>query len=665
MSKMRGEKMSLFGGGDDLQTVADEIFGASEIPDSGRVVARPTPIMSIWRDPKQPRRAIPSTISMHSDGNPLEVVPMLQQWQLVAEQAAGMSFDVEKLLNGEGEGIDSDKFPSVTREFLSLVHLAQTIIVTKGLVNPITIIESDGKFLIESGERRFLSYHLLHAYLGEQWAKIPATKSDGKETVWRQASENTARRALNPIGMARQIALLIMAARGTPPIAEGATYLEYEDVVKGGCDRRFYAQVADGNVHRIPRGMGEKIQGAMDLSMEQLSRYRALLRLTNDEQLNDELWTRADVDNWAEGALREIATLPIGKVAEVIKRANWTLEDLRALKEVPVSTPTLTLPQNTGEGIIPRRPVTSEWMHKRVLTKANQVCTVVDVDGDLIKVLLPSGQKQLFEFTDLTLMADRPSAAPNTPAPQPQPKAVIELGDMVKTRAGSIGPVVRISGRELIIRVPGRGDLRQNIEDVTLVGKGTAPKSDDDFDFPFMIGSQVITKFGRVLIVAGFKNGGAGTLVHSDPKESPWMIPTAELSAYKEPVIDEDDIEEDVDPDAPEPQRQWREGWTDGEGGNKLPSDKADSNGQAVEAQPILRYGSHERDLLRAVTTFAIAMGEKDAADLIVELSQITDVQAMSLYDAQALKPKLDDAHDIVTAFFASIWQRVLDAAVN
>jgi hypothetical protein len=81
--------------------------------------------------------------------------------------------------------------------------------------------------------------------------------------------------------------------------------------------------VADGNVHRIPKGMGERIQAAMGLSMEQLSRYRALLKMTDDEQVNDALWTRSDVESWAEGAIREAYTLPIGKVRAVVEREQW------------------------------------------------------------------------------------------------------------------------------------------------------------------------------------------------------------------------------------------------------------------------------------------------------------------------------------------------------
>jgi hypothetical protein len=353
---------------------------------------------------------------MHWDGNPLDVAALLEQWATVAANQAGVTIDLEALLNGEGEGIDTDKFPSVAQDFIALVRLAAGI-KADGLINPITVIESDSKLLIESGERRWLAYHLLYMVMGEAFAKIPAAKGNGNDSVWRQATENTQRRSLNAIGMARQIALLIMAARETPPIAMGTMYKEYDELVSAGvCDRRFYAQVADGNVHRIPKGMGERIQAAMGLSMEQLSRYRALLKMTDDEQVNDALWTRSDVESWAEGAIREAYTLPIGKVRAVVEREQWALDDLKALK-----TPTLPSPMATGEGIIPRRPVTSEWMNKMVLTKGNQLCKVIGVDGDWIKVQLPTGIPKQIHYSELTLSGDKPGAPAIVPTPIPDP----------------------------------------------------------------------------------------------------------------------------------------------------------------------------------------------------------------------------------------------------
>ena len=475
--------------------MADAIFGASEAPDVGRVVARPTPILSIWADVKQPRRAIPLSIRMHWDGNPLDVAALLEQWATVAANQAGVTIDLEALLNGEGEGIDTDKFPSVAQDFIALVRLAAGI-KADGLINPITVIESDSKLLIESGERRWLAYHLLYMVMGEAFIKIPAAKGNGNDSVWRQATENTQRRSLNAIGMARQIALLIMAARTSPPIASGTMHKEYDELVSAGvCDRRFYAQVADGNVHRIPKGMGERIQAAMGLGLEQLSQYRRLLHLTDDEQVNDALWTRADVENWPENTLREVATLTAVKVRAVVERDQWTLDDLKALK-----TPSLPSPIATGEGIIPRRPVTSEWMNKMVLTKGNLLCKVIGVDGDFIKVTQPNGQAKNYHYTELTISGDKPGAAPVTTPSAVEPVG-FGIGDRVRTRTGTEGEVVAVAGRMIGVKTASGVQthypdlLTKIVEDVKATG-------------PWPVDSQVVTKYGRVLFVRGYIRNG-------------------------------------------------------------------------------------------------------------------------------------------------------------
>lgn len=561
--------MGMFSGGDDLQTVSDEIFGKSELPDVGRVVARPTPILSIWADVKQPRRAIPLSIRMHWDGNPLDVAALLEQWATVAANQAGVTIDLEALLNGEGEGIDTDKFPSVAQDFIALVRLAAGI-KADGLINPITVIESDGKLLIESGERRWLAYHLLYMVMGEAFAKIPAAKGNGNDSVWRQATENTQRRSLNAIGMARQIALLIMAARETPPIASGTTYKEYDEVIRAGvCDRRFYAQVADGNIHRIPKGMGERIQAAMGLSMEQLSRYRSLLEMTDDNQVNDILWTRADIENWAEHSIREVYTLPTGKVRDVIERSNWGLDNLKALKD--------TLPTGKVQPTIdpPRRPVTSEWMNKMVLTKGNQLCKVIGVDGDWIKVTYTNGTPKNFHYSELTLSGDKPGApAITTPSVDP---VGFGIGDRVRTRTGTEGEVVAVAGR--------------------MIGVKTA--------------SGVQTHYPDLL-----------TKINAVPK-------------YVEPVIDEADIEEDVEPDAPAPAREWVEGYGFGSR-DEIATDKADS--QAQPATKVLTSYGHERTLLIQLRSVANVVNDDATKMMLQRLLDTTheEKNAMSTEELQA-----------------------------
>lgn len=336
---MRGRKadrVNVFGddGKNELESFTDQIYGESDPGDlnTGRVVARPLPLDDVWADVKQPRRAIPATLRLHWDGNPADVSALLDAWAKVAavDDAAG-------ILTGSGDGIDMEGLPPVAVNYIELLRLAGDI-KRVGLTNPVSVVrQHNGQYVIESGERRLLAYHILHTQFGEKYGRIPAIVVDGKNYVWRQASENTARRSLNAIGMARQLALLIMDSREG---IDGVRYDDYETlVVQGGSDRRYYAQVANGNIHRIPKGMGERIQAAMGLSETQLSRYRTLLKLTDDDVVNDALWLRADMEDWSERFVREIAdTLPMGKVREVLERPNWTAEDLRGLIERPAAT---------------------------------------------------------------------------------------------------------------------------------------------------------------------------------------------------------------------------------------------------------------------------------------------------------------------------------------
>ena len=622
---MRGEKMDLFGGGSDLQSVADEIYGGSaEIPDSGRVVARPTPISTIWADVKQPRRAIPLNIRLHWDGNPANVRPLLTDWLRVAEAEAGSAIDVVALLNGEGEGIDTDKFPSVAQEFMALLRLAQGI-KADGLINPITVIESDGKLLIESGERRWLAYHLLHMHLGETWAKIPAAKGNTNDSVWRQATENTQRRQLNAVGMARQIALLIMAARGTPPMASGTQYQDYDEVVKNGAsDRRFYAQVADGNIHRIPRGMGERIQAAMGLGMEQISQYRALLRLTNDEQVNDALWTKADVENWPERAMRDIATLTVVKVSEVIQRPNWSIDDLRALKETPVSNPFASTVAR-GTFTPPQPPATTEWMNKTILTKAGFYGVVRSVNGDLITAEMdPDGKRAQFHVRDLTLVASDHQHRPAiTPAPQPAQHSgtngdpfshVFAIGDKVRTRTGTVGEIVGISGRLVTVKTVN------------------------------------------------------GTMVHdwSGLVKIPAMQPSP--LAPSVPQLREEDIEPDVDPEAKPHVREWSEGISIG-GNNLTATDKASSQPQTVV---ILQPNTLNFDFLIAIRNVAQLLNDGQTVMLLNDVMHMTNADAAQLAASGQLKGRLDTIYGQMgnalegwmTGVFADVLNQI-EQAVN
>jgi ParB-like chromosome segregation protein Spo0J len=181
---------------------------------------------------------------------------------------------------------------------IDLADLAISIRKT-GLTNPITVVRMDRIYRLETGERRWLAYHLLNIYFpDEDWNRIPAHLVD-EISVWRQASENNARADLNAISRARQLAILLMDL-----LAErGYEFYTFDELIEtGGTEREYYAQVADGNEFRVPRGEGERLLNAMGLkNPTQIRQYRQLLRLP------DEVWQEADDKNLTEGEIRRWA----------------------------------------------------------------------------------------------------------------------------------------------------------------------------------------------------------------------------------------------------------------------------------------------------------------------------------------------------------------------
>lgn len=267
------------------------IFGKVGLPDEGRQVAKPINLDFITPDPTQPRREVPPIVRKRAreDG-----VAEWQMWHQMAERQAGHEIPLKALLRGEGEGDEHEKtgMPLVDG-FMALVALAASIH-EKGLVNPITVSPRGmDHYMIETGERRYQAYKLLYGVLGhKKYSKIVANTVEQVD-VWRQAAENGSRKPLNAIGMARQIALLIMA------LNTDKDYAPFESF-EGKSDRAFYAQVADGNTHRIPKGESEKILQATGLkSRTQIAQYRALL------DVDDKIWETADEDDWTENRIRE------------------------------------------------------------------------------------------------------------------------------------------------------------------------------------------------------------------------------------------------------------------------------------------------------------------------------------------------------------------------
>lgn len=298
---------SAFSGLQDNPTASeasDYIFGSSK--SSKALRAKPTDIYKIQPDPLQPRRAIPSDLRSSWNGNPHTVNDLFDKWlKAIKKERGGRELNYTDILESndtfrgtEAETQKDENSPetimprsgTLEANFMRLVELAASL-KRDSLTNPITVAKNGDFFIIETGERRWLAYHLLRREYGnDPWGDIPAREV--KElSIWRQASENNARDDLNAISKTRQLALLLMALHGWDKF-QANTEFEHE--------REFYAQVADGFKWSIPRGKGEQVINAMGLQTgSHLRRYRALLRVDNV------LWDEADDNNWTERETRD------------------------------------------------------------------------------------------------------------------------------------------------------------------------------------------------------------------------------------------------------------------------------------------------------------------------------------------------------------------------
>ena len=280
----------------DVGTAASEGFGHDmggsgvDIQTKQIIRAKAIDIFSIVPSLSQPRRVVPSAYR----GGP--VVGQIERWLKDVELKTGRALPLRRVICGEIElrlaNSDAVDYAAGADEvpLLRLADLAASIR-QDGLTNPITVVKSGQGFSIETGERRWVAYHLLHAYLeGEDYAAIPARRM-AELNLWRQASENTARDALNAIARARQIALLLMDMHGWDNFAPIENFDHEQD---------FYAQVADAERWRIPYGRSEQLCLACGFeNASRIRQYRALLKLRPEQ------WTEADDKDIPEFELRK------------------------------------------------------------------------------------------------------------------------------------------------------------------------------------------------------------------------------------------------------------------------------------------------------------------------------------------------------------------------
>ena len=268
----------------------------ADMPASGRIVARAVPILELRPDRSQPRRTLPSVLRGMWSGRSADMPQILSTWVDMAWAALGTSElprNIKQIIESGGDGDLPASAEALVTDLFALVGLAGSIH-RNGLINPIHATRGG---MIESGERRWLAYHLLQMFGVGDYSTIP-TVQKGNIDPWLQAAENGSRSPLDAIGMARQLALLVMAMYEGD---EGIAFDDYDALVlPGAIDRGYYAQVANGSMFSIKRGMLQKILQVTGLkSKSQVSQYRALLAIPDD------LWLKADAQHWTEFEIRE------------------------------------------------------------------------------------------------------------------------------------------------------------------------------------------------------------------------------------------------------------------------------------------------------------------------------------------------------------------------
>jgi ParB-like chromosome segregation protein Spo0J len=299
------------------EETAAAIFGSIADVDAGRQVARPINIFEIYPDPLQPRRAVPSSVRSHWDGRPSTTAALFSHWHLLAKDERGQDFSLEPYVLAAEDVQRPEKIGPVDLALMDVAELAANIR-SGGLINPVTVVRAQQSYRLETGERRWLAYHLLYLmFENEQdtWGRIPARVVE-EFSVWRQAGENNARENLNAISKARQLALLIMNLYER----QGVRFASYDEMVQPGeSDRMFYSQVGEGqgsNARPIPYGSGELILNAMGFKQpSQIRECRDLLRLP------DEVWQIADDLHWTQGKIRELKRRSEGDDQKLISLA--------------------------------------------------------------------------------------------------------------------------------------------------------------------------------------------------------------------------------------------------------------------------------------------------------------------------------------------------------
>jgi hypothetical protein len=317
--------------------------------------AQPVAIDSIFPDPVQPRRAMPEDLRARwcTDASTVE---LFAEWEKIVKPAFPVH-DWTRYVEGakdENEMELSDLLPDTVlpppvQQWVDLIRLAGSIW-RSGLQQPVIIYPEKRGHRLLIGERRLLAFHFLKGLGYEGFAEIPAISRAAYDPL-AQAVENGARQNLNAIGIARQLAILLMAMHD----------LEIVPSQMQQADQSWYARAID---LRTPYGRSEDLIRALGLpNIRVFQLYKQLL------ELPEEVWYWADQYNWTEGKLRDMTSRAEGNRDQLIAiaKAEATGESVEADNSTPSQ-------QQALEDRVSRKAESVyTWMQKVVSMKDTEV----------------------------------------------------------------------------------------------------------------------------------------------------------------------------------------------------------------------------------------------------------------------------------------------------
>lgn len=305
-----------------------ELAQASAAPERGRPAPEQAvepvdlPISHVWPDPAQPRRAMPDKLRERWCAGE-NIFNVLTDWEHIASsllRERGHNLAWEAWLEYDADAAPlpdlSTAHPQL-RLWDQLLRLAGSI-ARDGLAVPVSAYRLLGGYRLLMGERRLLAFLLL-TWLGYPgFDHIPAIVVERYDPR-QQAIENGVRRDLNAIGIARQLAVLLMDFN--------TVQIPYRDQP----GQEWYAQAYE---LRVPRGYADALITTLGLAnTRQISQYRDLLLLPGP------VWNWADEFSWTEGKLRALRA-KASSDEELIQLAQGEVaRELGASKRIAPSVP--------------------------------------------------------------------------------------------------------------------------------------------------------------------------------------------------------------------------------------------------------------------------------------------------------------------------------------